>query len=896
MRDVKEKGNRDILSINTKLYPFYAFLFTLILYAVVLSGADVLGNGLHLLEYSDWMTQHIPFIMQMGEVIKGKHSLWYSWNFGLGSGSIGSYAYYTFSPFNVFYWILGEDGKHIASALVVTLKAATSALTFQIFVNSFLRRTYYETILFSSLYALNGFAVSYYHSIHSLDAVIIFPVIMFGIILLVRKNRIGILVFAYSYLFFTSVYMGYVAGISSFIIFLFCFFYHGKDMEKKNKLRIFLRYVESVLLSLGLTAILWIPNVLNLYELRNSDELYEYTINCNPIMLLNNMLVGMYQSIEGVIPYYYCGLLTVMALPLFLINKRIGKRKRLYHAACILTFAIIILVPSFNYAMHGFDRPNGVGFRYAFVLSFILVTVLCEQYVFMIGKNGIGKRFFVVFLFSLIVIFFLGKYTIIKKIGKDADSNTLFTLAVNLILCIMLFCTIKGYKFDRWDKRTKKVFFTTVIILELISNIVLIHLRISPKQSVITDEQYTVAEQNTIRMLKEESISDNCIRTIYQDRHIINIAMENDLSSLAYFSSLINGRIINMLQKFGYEYASNLINGNGWTPVTASLFGIDYIVDGSCLLSDDPDIYVMPGANEHYYQNYIKNETPLPLVFTVKTDILDYVSEKSALDNQDELLCKMTGRKIDCFRPVDMIINSGNTRDVDITETEEGVTIINNNYPNEAAELIYSTPYPVTNDVYVNLYNRFKVYKDSVRMIGPTVSADIDVNVFNSTTHRIYPNQIFKSGNKNANNSSFVMHIPAEMKDVEYEKGYFMEFDSEKFMEVYEELRANGMEITDFKDGYIGGIVNCSEDCVLFSSIPYEKGWTAYVDGVKTNVVPLVEDAFVGIELSQGDHDIILEYIAPGMYAGRWVTLGTVFLLLFAKSVSRKSHLKLAAV
>lgn len=65
-------------------------------------------------------------------------------------------------------------------------------------------------------------------------------------------------------------------------------------------------------------------------------------------MFLNNMFIGMYQSIDGFIPYYYCGLITVIALPLFLFNKRISSRKRKYFGLCLLTFIVIMLIPGLN--------------------------------------------------------------------------------------------------------------------------------------------------------------------------------------------------------------------------------------------------------------------------------------------------------------------------------------------------------------------------------------------------------------------------------------------------------------------------------------------------------------------------------------------------------------------
>ncbi len=889
---MKEKSILKIFFSYYRLYPLYAFLFTVILYAAALSGAGVLGNGLDLLETSDWMTQHIPFIMQMGEVVKGNRSLWYSWNMAIGSGSIGSYAYYSFSPFNVFYWICGENGKHIASALVIILKAGFSAAAFQIFITSLLHRIYYETIIFSILYALNGFVVCDFHSILSLDAVMIFPVIAFGMVELVRKNRIITLTASYSYLFFTSLYMGYIAGICSFIIFIFYYSYNIKDMGKRKGLQILVRYFQSVFTAMGMTAIIWIPSALNMFELKNSDELYENVVNCNPIMLLNNMFAGMYQSIDGFIPYYYCGLLSVIAVPLFIKNKHIKSRKRLFYILCLLSFTLIMLIPPLNYALHGFDNPNGVGYRYAFVVSFILVTILSEQYVFMIAKKEMSFRHISCWILFCVMIFTLGKYNIIKNMGDTSDSNKWYVLLGNIILLLAIYGLARVYNSKNLDTVTKRVLFTLVMLLEMTFNIAVIQNRIPSRGSVIVDEHYAAAEKNTIKMIREDSVNDLYVRTVYQDPHIVNIALENNLSALVYFSSLINGRLVDALRSLGYEYGSNTISGNGWSPITTSLLGIDYIVDGACILSDDPSVPVMLGteANEHFYQNYIKNYKVLPLAFSVDKKIMDYNPDESVFDNQNNLLSAMTGREIACYKPVNMTTDIEHSEGVSVESKDGETIIINKNYPDKEALLEYRTTHYTDNEVYVNLYNDRTLYKDSVYWRGPIVSAEYNVNVYHTVNQRIYPNQIFKCGDRNEAYNSFVMKIPPDIEKVTYKKGYFVEYDEKEFDKAYRELDSHGMIITEFRDGCVEGNIDCSEDCILFSSIPYEKGWRAYIDGAESDIIPLVEEAFLGLELTKGSHEIVLEYIAPGMYAGRCVTIGTVLLLLSSTMILRRRY------
>ena len=46
---------------------------------------------------------------------------------------------------------------------------------------------------------------------------------------------------------------------------------------------------------------------------------------------------------------------------------------------------------------------------------------------------------------------------------------------------------------------------------------------------------------------------------------------------------------------------------------------------------------------------------------------------------------------------------------------------------------------------------------------------------------------------------------------------------------------------------------------MLFTSIPYEKGWRVYVDGKKTNYKKVVDES-IGIKLTKGNHKIEMIY------------------------------------
>lgn len=69
------------------------------------------------------------------------------------------------------------------------------------------------------------------------------------------------------------------------------------------------------------------------------------------------------------------------------------------------------------------------------------------------------------------------------------------------------------------------------------------------------------------------------------------------------------------------------------------------------------------------------------------------------------------------------------------------------------------------------------------------------------------------------------------------------------------------------KDSLVTGTAAVSEAGVLMIAIPYEDGWSAYVDGEKVEIYK-VNYGFCGIELDAGEHEIEFRFDCPGFKMG----------------------------
>ena len=88
------------------------------------------------------------------------------------------------------------------------------------------------------------------------------------------------------------------------------------------------------------------------------------------------------------------------------------------------------------------------------------------------------------------------------------------------------------------------------------------------------------------------------------------------------------------------------------------------------------------------------------------------------------------------------------------------------------------------------------------------------------------------------------------------------------FEQGYNLLRENVMETTYFNDGgKIEGTIDAKRDGLFYTSIPYEKGWQAFVDGQEVELTP-VANSLVAFRITQGKHDIVLKYKPNGFVPG----------------------------
>ena len=83
--------------------------------------------------------------------------------------------------------------------------------------------------------------------------------------------------------------------------------------------------------------------------------------------------------------------------------------------------------------------------------------------------------------------------------------------------------------------------------------------------------------------------------------------------------------------------------------------------------------------------------------------------------------------------------------------------------------------------------------------------------------------------------------------------------------------------------------VENDSDGLLFTAIPFENGWSVYVDGERADLIP-ADEGFIGVKLTAGRHSIRYQYRCPGVREGCVLSLAALLFLLAVLLKKRKGE------
>ena len=840
-----------------------AFVIPLVAMLLVFIQRKIYPFGTRSFLRTDLYHQYAPFFRELKDKFLNGESLLYSWDIGAGTNFVALMAYYLASPLNWFLFLCPVEFVIEFISYMIVLKIALCGLSFAWYLRKHTRTNNLGIAFFATFYALSGYLAAYSWNIMWLDCLILFPIIILGLERLVYEDKCLMYCISLSLCVLSNYYISIMVCLTLILYFLALLFIapmrreeiERVDSHRLIKRSIFMNYPKKIFefafysfLAAGIAMIVLLPEMKALQMSASADSTFPKTFSSYFTML--EMLARHLVDVEVHIgldhwPNLYCGVGILIFIPLYIMNRKVNYREKFAYAGLVLIFLASFSMNFLNFIWHGFHYPNSLPCRQSFAYDFIIL-VACYK-----GYMGLKDRSLKEIARAILIA--LGLILLFEQVTKG---NTLFHFHVFYVSAIFVgFYGLFAYLYrkklsSQAYKRGLAIAAGILVLIEGFLNTTVTSVTTIDRPSYVEQNGDFAALYDAAKTRANELAYDEYYRPEFGNVDTItnlfrlerfNLRTKNDGSwfqypSISVFSSVANANLTAFYKKLGMESNTNAYSSTGATALVDAIFNIRYKFNDA----EIPNNKVTTNFASSNKLYLLENNSVLSIGFFVEGTAEEFSerwnTNSNAITTQNNFVRNIAG--ID--RAVLEVISADSTQDKTMTFTAQ-------------------------KDGYYHFYT-----------VNSTID-DVDVRIEGGASKRtssLKRRYIVNVGYVEAG-KTITVTTPNEAKI----SGSLYYFNGDVLAEAVEALKPGCLAVTDFDETHVNGYVTAKSNGILFTTIPYEKGWTARVDGAIVDTEMAV-DTFLAIPLTEGTHKIELTYTPDGLMPGLWITLGSILFLI----------------
>ncbi len=870
-------------------YLFAAFFVPLVLMYLIYIGMEVFPFGKNSVLVLDLNGQYVYYFEYFREIIHGDASLLYSWTRSLGGEFLGIFAYYLCSPFTLIVALLPKAMMTEALLLLILAKVGTCGMTMAYYLKKSRGVSSFTAVLFGTMYALCAYGVIQAMNTMWIDAMYLLPLVLLGCEKLIRGKNPVLYCIALAVLMLTNYYIGFMVCI--FLVLYFIYYYFSQnDLKFSSFLRAGARFALYSLIAAAIAALLLIPAYYGLTfgktTFQNTN--YDFMQRFDFLDFLTKFLPASYDTVrpEG-LPVVYSGLLTVLFAPLFFIAPGISNREKVWSGIICVVLVMSMNASTVDIFWHGLSKPNWLNYRYSFILCFFLIMLAAQAYQRFEGvlsdrfaqkRNGDdaplpGSRI----AYKSLLVVGMALFALIVMIQKEDYEyiDDLNCIWVSLAFLGGYLIALHPISCGR-AKDVGKAFLFAICAGELfvagLSDLVALD-----RDVVFSNRQPYADFMARFRPAVEDILDedDGLYRMEKTVHRKVNDNMALGIRGISHSTSDLNASVIKYLGELGYASRSHWSKYLGGTPVSDALIGIKYLIAEEEVSSLYEEIAVYPDNELFVYEN----PYTMGIVNTVSSDLFEYDPEEDTTPFRrlNDLVTFMLGEEetVELFKPIDI-------EETDYNNCDYGFTTGHRKYSPEiegkTASLTYTVKIPTDDEVYIYFPS------DWAREVDLTLNGEDHGTYFGNETRRIVSLGEFLPG------ELITLQMTLTEEDLYIGTGvdYFYYLDEALYAEIMPRLHEYAMEITDWDDTRIEGVVMTDEaHDLIYTTIPYDEGWNVTVDGKSVEITTAC-GALLAVDassLEDGAHTVIFTYMPKCYVIGFAISMGGIVLLALCLSV-----------
>ncbi|SNU07120.1 Uncharacterized membrane protein YfhO [Lachnospiraceae bacterium] len=532
----------------------------------------------------------------------------------------------------------------------------------------------------------------------------------------------------------------------------------------------------------------------------------------------------------------YIGLIPLLLLILYVINKNISLKDRIKKIALLFIIYVSFNHSFLNYIFHGFHYQSLVPNRYASVFIFIILTVVADTLLFLHEYKS--KELLIVTL-SIITAF-----TVLHIFNNDVGDKGV--ICGIIILVISFIFILKDYLFARFKKKSKykyeKIIHYILAIDIMLNAAFLLSYNIGDLSDFIKDACYI---DNATQSF--QGLTDKFTGTVYLNTENDNISCATDIESPDFFYSGASINTLNMYTRNNiFHSLNNSYYGSG-NPLADMMMHTRYNIK-NIYRQDSTTWYnkVKSVNNMDIYENpYF-----IPLGFSIDNKYIDQISEWGGGNKQYSNLFDYQNEFFRVFTDKDVY------KIIKIKEFDPKVELDYSCYKlgeyKSGEEEIYINIHLDKNDIEDGSYfvcaNNYMMYFDDIKK-GDSLNFEVNIPINN-------PSEL------SSINDSIAIAI----------------LDKNALKEVHNILNSNTLDDINSDGRTITGNISITNEGRMYISLPYTDKWTVKVDGKKVESYNFL--CGIGFDIANGNHDIRLDYTPTGLKEGAIITISTLIILL----------------
>ncbi len=881
-----------------------SFFLPLLILLIALAGLQVTPFGDKTLLIADANGLYINTLSYAARMYRGLEGVLYSFEKGLGGNMTGHLNGILLTPFAFLLSFAKIEDYPTVFTFISALSMSLSGLTMYLFLAGVYepKRSH---LIFSTSYALMGFSVANVFQACFFTAAPLLPLMALGLWKLFLGKSPLLYILSVACALFLNSYFGFVLCAASVLFFAAGMVFSGETLRGKRK-RLFLRYALASLCGGLLAAALWLPAYLSLRGGRlEQTGLADFSFGEKmPFLEIGAKLFsGANSPAEEVNgrPNVFVGILPVALAILFFQNKGISKRKK-WAAGCLLGFYLLgFWIIAFDMLLHGGTTTNWFNFRYSYVVSFLLLLMAAEMWrhldsvpdpdmkrclaIMVIAAIVIFSKQYefvsggaVLLDFALLLLVFLAWRMHQKR--PEANPRHVFELIALLIVCVNLFLNyrISTKKLLEWNPRSLSEF------QEVVG-------KVDPLVQGIKDNS-----TGFFRMEVNEQRSTTCG----------NDPVLYGYNGVGHGGSNERNFVREGLAKLGIPWF-NMRNyyADGVPAATDDFLALRYVIAKEDLTEEkgysnatrfaEQPLFADAGATYDLYYNADALGIAMlsgKSIDTVKTDYTD------VFENLNSVWAALSGENTLVFLPEEEIHFVPRSfyapRELDADEARRLTSYYDAQASSASGTESASAPDGALPQEFQ--FASFIEYSFTAKRDGPIYAYNRGIlSPQNGCTEPViawlgnYHTGDIVTGRIKVN-GQYVDRVLMEEYCGRFRVAYA---DNEALSALSAIVRQRPVTLEKHKETYLSGTFTAESGQELLFTIPWDEGWTFWVDGVETKP-HMVLDVFMALDVPEGSHSFEMRYMPAGLRVGLMVSaaallLTLVFLLLDGKRRKRQS-------